>query len=92
MTTEKVIKRFEKQLTSARAVLDSGFGELTGESNRLYKERKEMAEAALAALRAQQDGAGSGFVWYICLICGTPLHIQANKEPEKGDRKDIDPA
>ena len=54
MTTEEAIRKFEKQLTSALVVLDSGFGEKPNQNNRLYKERKEMAEIALSALRAQQ--------------------------------------
>lgn len=55
MTREEAIKRFEKQLKGAIAVLDSGFGTLQGESNRLYLERKEMAEFALAALQEQEE-------------------------------------
>lgn len=89
MTTKEISERFRKQLTSTEAILDSGFGELPGESNRLYKERKEMAEAALTALLAQQASASSGYFCCTCPICGTPLHIKADKEPEKGDRKDI---
>ena len=54
MTREEAIKRFENQLKSAIVVLDSGFGTLQGESNRLYLERKEMAEFALDALREQE--------------------------------------
>lgn len=55
MTKEEAIKRFEKQLKGAIAVLDSGFGTLRGESNRLYLERKEMAQFAIAALRDQEE-------------------------------------
>lgn len=55
MTREEAIAKFEKQLTSAMVVLDSGFGTRPGESDRLYRERKELAEIALSALRAQQE-------------------------------------
>lgn len=55
MTREEAIKRFEKQLKGAIAVLDSGFGTLQGESNRLYLERKEMDEFAISALREQEE-------------------------------------
>lgn len=51
MTKEEAIVRFEKQLTAAQAVLDSGFGTNLGESDLLYRRRKEMAEIALSALR-----------------------------------------
>ena len=54
MTREEAIAKFEKQLTSAMVVLDSGFGTRPGESDRLYRERKELAEIAISALR-QQD-------------------------------------
>lgn len=55
MTREEAIKRFEKQLKGAIAVLDSGFGTHQGESNRLYLERKEMAQFAIDALREQEE-------------------------------------
>lgn len=51
MTREEAIIRFERQLKAAQVVLDSGFGSNPGENDRLYRERKEMAEIALAALR-----------------------------------------
>jgi len=51
MTKEEAIERFEKQLTAAQVVLDSGFGTNLGESDLLYRRRKEMAEIALSALR-----------------------------------------
>lgn len=51
MTREEAIERFEKQLTAAQVVLDSGFGTNLGESDLLYRRRKEMAEIALSALR-----------------------------------------
>lgn len=54
MTREEAIKKFEKQLHSAMAVLDSGFGTSPGECDRVYRERKEMAEIALSALRQQE--------------------------------------
>ena len=51
MTREEAIALFEKQLTAAQVVLDSGFGSNTGENDFLYRRRKEMAEIALSALR-----------------------------------------
>ena len=51
MTREEAIALFEKQLTAAQVVLDSGFGSNPGENNSLYRRRKEMAEIALTALR-----------------------------------------
>lgn len=55
MTREEAIKRFEKQLTEAMVVLDSGFGTRPGENDLLYRKRKEMAEIALQALREQEE-------------------------------------
>ena len=52
MTREEAITLFEKQLTAARVVLDSGFGSNPGENDILYRRRKEMAEIALSALRS----------------------------------------
>ena len=57
MTREEAIKKFEKQLHSAMVVLDSGFGTSPGECDRVYRERKEMAEIALSALRQQETVA-----------------------------------
>lgn len=57
MTIEEAIKKFEKQLHSAMVVLDSGFGTSPGECDRVYRERKEMAEIALSALRQQETVA-----------------------------------
>ena len=51
MTREEAIALFEKQLTAAQVVLDSGFGGNPGENDFLYRRRKEMAEIALSALR-----------------------------------------
>lgn len=51
MTREEAIVLFEKQLTAAQVVLDSGFGSNPGENDSLYRRRKEMAEIALSALR-----------------------------------------
>ena len=51
MTREEAIALFEKQLTAAQVVLDSGFGSNPGENSFLYRRRKEMAEIALTALR-----------------------------------------
>ena len=54
MTREEAIERFENQLKGTIAVLDSGFGTYPGESNRLYRDRKEMAQFAIAALQEQE--------------------------------------
>lgn len=51
MTREEAIVLFEKQLTAAQVVLDSGFGSNPGENDSLYRRRKEMAEIALSVLR-----------------------------------------
>ena len=51
MTREEAIALFEKQLTAAQVVLDSGFGSNPGENDFLYRRRKDMAEIALASLR-----------------------------------------
>jgi len=51
MTREEAITLFEKQLTAAQVVLDSGFGSNPRENDILYRRRKEMAEIALSALR-----------------------------------------
>ena len=50
MTREEAIVLFEKQLTAAQVVLDSGFGSNPGENDSLYRRRKEMAEIALTAI------------------------------------------
>lgn len=51
MTQEEAIALFEKQLTAAQVVLDSGFGSNPGENDFLYRRRKDMAKIALASLR-----------------------------------------
>lgn len=58
MTQEEAIALFEKQLTAAQAVLDSGFGSNPGENDFLYRRRKDMAEIALAAPPPRQPGVG----------------------------------
>lgn len=60
MTREEAITLFEKQLTAARVVLDSGFGSNPGENDILYRRRKEMAEIALSALRSVSLWSGVG--------------------------------
>lgn len=55
MTREEAIELFEKQLTAARVVLDSGFGSNPGENDILYRRRKEMAEIALSALTSPNE-------------------------------------
>ena len=57
MTKAQAILKFEKQRLAAKAVLDSGFGTHPGESDRLYRERKELAEIALEALREAERAA-----------------------------------
>lgn len=73
MTREEAIALFEKQLTAAQVVLDSGFGSNPGENNSLYRRRKEMAEIALAALRPVSRERVER-VWRGCKEC----HNQAN--------------
>ena len=51
MTQEEAIALFEKQLTAAQAVRDSGGGSNPGEHDFLYGRRKDMAEIALAGSR-----------------------------------------
>ena len=67
MTREEAIALFEKQLTAAQVVLDSGFGSNPGENDSLYRRRKEMAEIALSALRPvsreQVEKAWRGCSW-----------------------------
>ena len=55
MNDREAIVAFEKQLHSAQAVLDSGFGTHPGESDSLYRRLKEMAEAALSALQEREE-------------------------------------
>ena len=73
MTREEAIALFEKQLTAAQVVLDSGFGSNPGENNSLYRRRKEMAEIALTALRPVSRERVER-VWRGCKEC----HNQAN--------------
>lgn len=55
MDRAEAIERFEKQLTAAQVVLDSGFGTNPSENNCLYVVSKEMAAIALEALREQEQ-------------------------------------
>lgn len=86
MTREEAIALFEKQLTAAQVVLDSGFGSNPGENNSLYRRRKEMAEIALSALRPitrEQvekvrgewiiEDAGDGDRRKKCSLCNQPI-------------------
>lgn len=68
MTREEAIILFEKQLTAAQVVLDSGFGSNPGENNSLYRRRKEMAEIALSALRPVSRERVEK-VWRGCKYC-----------------------
>ena len=68
MTREEAIALFEKQLTAAQVVLDSGFGSNPGENNSLYRRRKEMAEIALSALRPVSRERVEK-VWRGCKYC-----------------------
>ena len=97
MTREEAIVLFEKQLTAAQVVLDSGFGSNPGENNSLYRRRKEMAEIALSALRpVSREQVGK--VWrgewilelvgeykhlkeYHCSECGYQLPLNPTKIP-----------
>lgn len=62
MDKEEAIERFEKQLHSAMAVLDIGFGTNPGENDLVYRKRKEMAEWALKALYAMEDDNTRGAI------------------------------
>lgn len=90
MTCEEAIIRFERQLKAAQAVLDSGFGSNLGENDRIYRERKEMAKIAIAALRGptreQVEKVWKG-EWinkhsaydhkiFTCAQCGKQISIQ----------------
>lgn len=76
MTREEAIILFEKQLTAAQVVLDSGFGSNPGENDSLYRRRKEMAEIALTALRPVSRGQVEK-VWRGCSWCNNE-----GKKPE----------
>lgn len=82
MDRAEAIERFEKQLTAAQVVLDSGFGTKPGENNCLYVVRKEMAAIALEALREQELARNSHDV---ARACNDPLTLeglrQMNGEP-----------
>lgn len=91
MKREEAIIRFERQLKAAQVVLDSGFGSNPGESDRLYRERKEMAEIAIAALRGptrEQVEKYFGAVWefddedmeydWSCSKCAEMLNYREN--------------
>lgn len=71
MTREEAIALFEKQLTAAQVVLDSGFGSNPGENDFLYRRRKDMAEIALAALRPVSREQVER-VWPGCNRCKDP--------------------
>ena len=79
MTREEAIALFEKQLTAAQVVLDSGFGSNPGENNFLYRRRKEMAEIALTALRPISREQVEE-VWKPCKVCNgkTTLYQHTN--------------
>ena len=76
MTREEAIALFEKQLTAAQVVLDSGFGSNPVENNFLYRRRKEMAEIALTALRPvsreQVEKMRGEWEWFDETV-GTPI-------------------
>lgn len=86
MTREEAIVLFEKQLTAAQVVLDSGFGSNPGENDSLYRRRKEMAEIALTALRPVSreqvekmrgewiiEDVGNGDRRKKCSLCNQPI-------------------
>ena len=74
MTREEAIVLFEKQLTAAQVVLDSGFGSNPGENNSLYRRRKEMAEIALTALRPVSREQVEK-VWPGCVVCKNAKYV-----------------
>ena len=75
MTREEAIKLFEKQLTAAQAVLDSGFGSNQGENSILYRRRKEMAEISLTALRPVSREPLEKFKEYFDDLYGKGLEV-----------------
>ena len=74
MTQEEAIALFEKQLTAAQVVLDSGFGSNPGENDFLYRRRKDMAEIALASLRPVSREQVEK-VWSPCNFCAGAKYI-----------------
>ncbi len=98
MTKEEAIERFEKQLTAAQVVLDSGFGTNLGESDLLYRRRKEMAEIALSALRPvsreQVEKVWRGkwlileYEFLTCSRCGESCYSGANSTKDAKSRLD----
>lgn len=97
MTREEAIILFEKQLTAAQVVLDSGFGSNPGENDSLYRRRKEMAEIALAALRGPtreqvEKMRGEWTTDGVCSRCGfdamyykgVPVQVRTNYCPTCG--------
>lgn len=85
MTRQEAIKKFENQLRSAMVVLDGGFGTRPGESDRLYRERKEMAEIALQALRSQEEQEKPKPLTYEELIqmVGEPVYVTVPGKPHR---------
>lgn len=94
MTREKAIALFEKQLTAAQVVLDSGFGSNPGENNFLYRRRKEMAEIALSALRPVSREQVEK-VWRGCEYCEKHkinlVRIEMNYNDSPGSPKRLNP-
>lgn len=104
MTREEAITLFEKQLTAAQVVLDSGFGSNPGENDILYRRRKEMAEIALSALRPVSREQvekvwrgkwihampilGSGDEEIRCSKCGNIVGFETDFCPNCGARMD----
>ena len=94
MTREEAIILFEKQLTAAQVVLDSGFGSNPGENNSLYRRRKEMAEIALSALRpVSRERVEKG--WAGCEYCEKHkinlVRIEMNYNDSPGSPKRLNP-
>ncbi len=94
MTREEAIVLFEKQLTAAQVVLDSGFGSNPGENDSLYRRRKEMAEIALSALRpvSREQVEKS---WAGCEYCEKHkinlVRIEMNYNDSPGSPKRLNP-
>ena len=94
MTREEAIVLFEKQLTAAQVVLDSGFGSNPGENDSLYRRRKEMAEIALTVLRpvSREQVEKS---WAGCEYCEKHkinlVRIEMNYNDSPGSPKRLNP-
>lgn len=77
---EKAIKHFKCERDGAIVVLDSGFGSRPGESDLLYRNRKERAQIAIDAIEKQIPKSccnrfyGDGSVEYVCPTCESAVN------------------